>query len=88
MKLIRLTHYKDGSPIYVNIEHIGHIYQVPEKVYYGRVEDDAHTRVGVITHNNGGFSVAEDVNQILKLIEKANDPILQMVEKKSKKTVA
>ena len=76
MNLIKLTSL-DGKPIYINADYIGHFYQVPEKCSYGRVDTEAHTRVGVVTHNNGGFSVAEDVNQIQKLIEK-----------KSKKTVA
>jgi hypothetical protein len=76
MNLIKLTSL-DGKPIFINVDYIGHFYQVPEKTYYGRVDTEAHTRVGVVTHNNGGFSVAEDVNQIQKLIEK-----------KSKKTVA
>jgi hypothetical protein len=88
MKLIKLTNAEDNKPIYVNVDHIGHFYRVPQKMSYGRVEKDAHTRVGVTTHNNGGFSVAEDVHQILKLIEKADGPVLQKVEKKSKKTVA
>ena len=70
MKLIKLTSAKDGKPIFINIDQIGHIYYVPAKMSYGRVEEEAHTRVGVTTHNNGGFAVAENVNQILKLIEK------------------
>lgn len=70
MKLIKLTSAKDSKPIFINIDQIGHIYHVPAKMNYGRVEEEAHTRVGVTTHNNGGFSVAENVNQILKLIEK------------------
>jgi hypothetical protein len=77
MNLIKLTSL-NGKPIFINADYIGHFYQVPEKTTrYGHVEAEAHTRVGVVTHNNGGFSVAEDVNQIQKLIEK-----------KSKKTVA
>ena len=62
MKFIKLTSVEDGKPVYINIEMIGHMYEVPK---------DNHTRVGVRTHNNGGFRVAEDVDQIMKLIEKA-----------------
>ena len=69
MKFIKLTSTVDNKPVYINIECIGHMYQVPEKVEYGRVVEDAHTRVGVTTHNNGGFRVAEDVDQIIKLID-------------------
>jgi len=71
MKFIKLTSATDSKPVYINIEMIGHMYEVPAKVEYGRTVEDAHTRIGVSTHNNGGFRVAEDVNQIWKLIEKA-----------------
>ena len=71
MKLIKLTSTTDNKPVYINIECIGHFYQVPAKKEYGREIEEAHTRVGVTTHNNGGFKVAEDINQISKLIEKA-----------------
>ena len=70
MKLIKLTSIEDSKPIYVNIDCIGHFYSVPEKQSYGTVEKVAHTRVGVTTHNNGGFAVTENLNQIYKLIEK------------------
>jgi hypothetical protein len=70
MRLIKLTSINGGF-IYVNIEHIGHMYQESEKKEYGRVKDEAHTKIGVTTHNNGGFKVAEDIEQILKLIDKA-----------------
>jgi hypothetical protein len=69
MKFIQLTSSKDSKPIFINPDFIGHMYQVPEKVAYGTVEEEACTVVGVTTHNNGGFRVAEDVNQILKLMK-------------------
>lgn len=70
MKIIKLTSAVDGKPIFINVECIGHLYPVPEKKEYGRTVKDAHTRVGVTTHNNGGFEIAEDIKQIMKLIEK------------------
>lgn len=70
MKLIKLTSAITGKPVYINIEHIGHFYQKDIEVSHGRVTCEAHTVVGVITHNNGGFKVAEDIKQILKLLEK------------------
>jgi len=71
MKLIKLTTFWLGKEeaVYINPNHIGHIYNVPEKWDYGRVEKRQHTRVGVTTHNNGGFEVLESVEQIIKLIE-------------------
>jgi len=71
MSFIKVTSIADKKPVFISVNHIGHMYQVPEKQDYGRVVKEAHTKIGVTTHNNGGFEVAEDVNQIMKLIEKA-----------------
>jgi hypothetical protein len=69
MRFIKLTNM-EGNLIVVNVAHIGHLYPVDEKVEYGRVTKKAHTRLGVTTHNNGGFSVTETVDEIMKLINK------------------
>jgi hypothetical protein len=71
MKFIRLTNLKDSKPVFINPDFIGHMFRVPEKRSYGSVDEVEHTRVGVTTHNNGGFSVIESVEQILKRIEKS-----------------
>lgn len=71
MKLIKLTSASDKKPVYINIECIGHIYEVPDKLVYNSIGKKAHTRVGVTTHNNGGFEIVENISQIVKLIEKA-----------------
>ena len=70
MKIIKLTS-PDKSLIYINVEHIGHFYEVAAKIEYGRVEKEKYTKVGVRTHNNGGFRIKETVEQVLKLIEKS-----------------
>ena len=67
MKVIKLTNL-DKKPIYLNIDMIGHFYEVEGKKSYGSVDKPKHTRIGVTTHNNGGFSVTESVDKILKLI--------------------
>jgi hypothetical protein len=41
---------------------------------YGRVEEEENTRVGVTTHNNGGFSIVETPETLLKLIDKVLAP--------------
>ena len=69
MKLIKLTSANNTGSIYINVEHIGHMYEVKEKVSYGRVEVEAHTMIGTLTHNNGGFKVKETVEQVLHIIE-------------------
>ena len=71
MKMIKLTSIEDSKPIFINPDFIGHLYEVAEKISYGSVDKPKHTRVGVTTHNNGGFSVIESVEQILKRIEKS-----------------
>mgnify|MGYP003353736387 FL=1 len=71
MKFIKLTSIVDSKPIYINIEMIGHLYEQPAKKEYGREVKGAFTKVGTVTHNNGGFEVAEDIKQILKAIDSA-----------------
>ena len=68
MKIIKVTSLKDKSPVYLNVEQIGHFYIVPEKMNYGRVEEVEHTRVGITTHNNGGFSITETPEKLMELI--------------------
>jgi hypothetical protein len=67
MKIIKLTSV-DKSAIYINVEHIGHFYEIADKIEYGRVTEAKHTRVGVTTHNNGGFKVIESVDKIIKIL--------------------
>ena len=71
MKIIKVTSLKDKKPVYLNVEQIGHFFRVPEKMNYGRVYEAEHTRVGVTTHNNGGFSIVETPETLIKLINKA-----------------
>ena len=68
MKIIKVTSLKDKSSIYVNVEQIGHFFRVPEKMNYGRVEEVEHTRLGITTHNNGGFSITETPKKLMELI--------------------
>jgi len=68
MRLIKLYNLKDEQPIYINVEQIGHIYEVDDKWEYGKIETPKHSVVGVTTHNNGGFKVLETTKQIIKLM--------------------
>ena len=68
MKMIKLTSNSDGESIYINVEHIGHMYEVKDKMVYNNIEKKAHTKIGVVTHNNGGFEVTETVKQIVNII--------------------
>jgi hypothetical protein len=68
MKIIKVTSLKDKSSIYVNVEQIGHFYIVPEKMNYGRVDEVEHTKLGITTHNNGGFAITETPEKLMELI--------------------
>ena len=71
MKLIKLTTFYKGieEDLYVNPNQIGHMYTCSAEYKYGHLEKPKHTRIGITTHNNGGFEVLESVEQIIKLIE-------------------
>jgi hypothetical protein len=56
-RFIALTSVGSKRTIYLNVDMIGDI-----------VEDNDGTRVGHLTHNNGGFRVTQDVEEILDLI--------------------
>ena len=67
MKFIKLTSLGTKEPIYINIEEIGHFYENKEKTY--GLDKPKHTRVGVTTHNNGGFEVMETPKDIIQMIQ-------------------
>ena len=73
-RFIKVTSLSNKEPIYVNVEELGHFYRVPEKTNFGSVEEVEHTRMGVTTHNNGGFMIVETPERILELIR--NVPII------------
>ena len=70
MKLIKLTTKYLGKEedLYLNPSDIGHIYDVPEKIEYNRLIE-RRTRIGCLTHNNGGFQVIETVEDVINMIE-------------------
>lgn len=68
MKIIKVTSLKDKKPIYINVNQIGHFFRVPEKMSYGSVDEVEHTRLGITTHNNGGFSITETPEKLMELI--------------------
>jgi hypothetical protein len=68
MWVIKVTPLKENTPIYINVDMIGHFYEVAETSSYGSVDKEKHTRIGVTTHNNGGFEVIESVDKILKIL--------------------
>ena len=69
MHVIKVTSLSTKKPIYININMIGHFFEVEEKRSYGAIDKPKYTRIGVTTHNNGGFEVKESVDKILELIK-------------------
>lgn len=60
LKFIKVTSRSSKNNVYINIAQIGDVY-----------EYENGTNIGVLTHNNGGFKVTENVEEVMKLIEKA-----------------
>ena len=71
MKLIKLTSHSGNSPIYINIDEIGHFNEgeVPKMNSNGVFKPEKFTTVGVTTHNNGGFRVKETPEEIIEKIK-------------------
>jgi hypothetical protein len=77
MWMIKVTPLKGNTPIYINVDMIGHFYEVEETRSYGTgtVDKPKHTKIGVTTHNNGGFEVKETANELAKLIINAGNTL-------------
>ena len=77
MKIIKLTDRKDSSNIYINIDHIGDFYQIEVKIRNYKsphnYSEEFYTKVGVTTHNNGGFDVKETPSQIIEMCNEIED---------------
>ena len=59
--MIKLTH-KSGRTVYLNKEMIGDLMMVEK-------DNQQFTRIGHLTHNNGGFYVIETVEEVLNKIK-------------------
>ena len=80
MWVIKVTSLQNKKPIYININMIGHFYEVEEKIQYGRVETPKHTVIGTTTHNNGGFKVTESVKEIAMRITNAGNGLANAIK--------
>jgi hypothetical protein len=61
-RFVQLTSFYNKKPIYLNIDMVG-----------GIIQDDDHTLIKHLTHNNGGFKVMEDAEEVLDLINELNN---------------
>jgi len=71
MKLIKLTSHSDNSSTYINVNEIGYFYEVKQSDdwFDGKPISVKFTRVGVTTHNDGGFKVKETPEEIIEKIK-------------------
>ena len=67
MRTIRVTTLSDKKSIYINIDMIGHLYEVEEKDF--NREPKKYTVIGTTTHNNGGFKVIESIQEVFNRIK-------------------
>jgi hypothetical protein len=67
MRTIKVTTLSDKKSIYINIDMIGHLYEVEEKDF--NREPKKYTVIGTTTHNNGGFKVIESIQEVFNRIK-------------------
>ena len=80
MHIIKVTSFHTKTPIYININVIGHFFEVEEEIEYGRVKAKKHTVIGATTHNNGGFKVTESVKEIAQKILNSENELANIVK--------
>lgn len=69
-QFIEVTSSKTNKKIHINIDMIGDVSSyVQNGSYVGYVEGREVTKIGCVTHNNGGFDVLETVDEVLKKIK-------------------
>jgi hypothetical protein len=77
MKLIKLIAYKDGTPIYINIDKVSYFYEVKQSEHWFQGEPivDKYTSIGVTTDEKSDFKVKEtpvEIIEKIRLIRNAN----------------
>lgn len=71
MRIIKLTPTQFDGDLFINIDHIGDFHTSETDLRHIGKGIATYTRVGVTTHNNGGFKVRETPEQIIELIKQA-----------------
>ncbi len=80
--MIKVTSLNE-DPIYINVDKIGHFYEVEENRFKGKLIKPKYTKIGVTTHNNGGFEVKETISELAKLIINAGNTLSSLIKDKS-----
>ena len=79
MWVIKVTLLNE-NPIYINVDKIGHFYEVEENRFEGKIVKPKYTKIGVTTHNNGGFEVKETASELAKLIINAGNTLSSIIK--------
>jgi hypothetical protein len=72
MWVIKVTSLATKTPIYINVDMIGHFYEVEA--------EPKHTVIGTITHGNGGFKVRESLKEIAQLITNGGNGLANILK--------
>jgi hypothetical protein len=67
MRTIKVTTLSDKRSIYINIDMIGHLYEMEEKDFNRGTKK--YTVIETTTHNNGGFKVIESIQEVFNRIK-------------------
>jgi hypothetical protein len=80
MHVIKVTSLHTKTPIYINIDMIGHFYEVEAEINLGKITKEKHTVIGSITYSNGGFKVLESLKEIAQLIINAGNGLANIIK--------
>jgi hypothetical protein len=79
MYIIKVTSLHTKTPIYINVNMIGHFYE--EGIdNLGKATKEKYTVIGTTTHSNGGFKVLESVEEIAKRIINAGNGLANIIK--------
>ena len=80
MWVIKVTSMHTKTHIYINVDMIGHMYEVEADINLGATTVPKHTVIGAITHGNGGFKVLESLEEIAKRIINAGNGLANIIK--------
>lgn len=80
MWVIKVTSMYTKTTIYINVDTIGHMYEVEADINLGATTVPKHTVIGTTTHGNGGFKVLESLKEIAQLITNGGNGLANIIK--------
>jgi hypothetical protein len=80
MQIIKVTSLHTKTPIYINVDMIGHFYEVEADINLGKITVPKHTVIGSLTHSNGGYKVLESMKEIAQQIINAGNGLANIIK--------